>query len=170
MSDYDKAVAATAWLKDNVSTSGTSVLAAKAFETGKVNYTGYANAYKKILDHYGITTEVVSGSSHMDNSVKIAGKTYTASTLSSVSGVDKNYTTTLCEGVALNKSTMTLSVGKSDTFQTVGTTKAITWSSSNTSVATVDSKGKVTAKAKGTATITMKMDGKTQKCTVRVNK
>jgi uncharacterized protein YjdB len=169
MSDYEKAIAAKKWLDDHISTSGTSVSATKAFETGKVNYTGYANAYKKILDHYGLTTKVIKGTSHMDNSVVIAGKTYTVSTLASATGVDKTYTTTTCEGVAINKSTMNLSVGKTDTFKPLGVTKAITWTSSNTKVATVNKNGKVTAKGAGTATVTMKMDGKTYKCTVRVN-
>jgi uncharacterized protein YjdB len=169
MSDYEKAIAAKNWLDDHVSTTGTSVSATKAFTTGKVNYTGYANAYKKILDHYGLTTKVISGTSHMDNSVVIAGTTYTVSTLASESGVDKTYTTTTCEGVAINKSTMNLSVGKTDTFKPLGVTKAITWSSSNAKVATVNKSGKVTAKGAGTATVTMKMDGKTYKCTVRVN-
>lgn len=168
MSDYEKAVAANQWMKANVSTSGTSVSAQKALEGGKVNYTGYANAYKKILDHYNMNVKVVSGKTHMDNSVVIAGKTYTASTIAAASGVDKNYTTTTC-GVALNKSTLNLSVGNSGTFKQVGTTKKITWTSSNKTVATVSSAGKVKAKAAGTATITLKVDGKTYQCRVRVN-
>ena len=45
-----------------------------------------------------------------------------------------------------------------------------TWSSSNTSVATVDKNGKVTAKASGTATITVKTsNGKIANCKVTVN-
>jgi len=74
MSDYEKAVAAEKWMKANVAATGTSVSAKKAFETGKVNYTGYSNAYKKILDHYGLTVKVVTGKTHMENSVVIAGK------------------------------------------------------------------------------------------------
>lgn len=46
-------------------------------------------------------------------------------------------------------------------------TKA-TWKSSNTKVATVSSKGKVTAKKKGTTTITAKANGKTYKCKITV--
>jgi uncharacterized protein YjdB len=169
MSDYERAVAAYDWVQSNVTTGGTSVSSKKAFEGGKVNYTGFANAYKKILDYYGMTVKVVTGKSHMENSVVIAGKTYTASSLAGTSGVDKTYTTTTCEGVAINKSTMNLSVGKTDTFKPQGVTKSITWSSSNTKVATVNKNGKVTAKKAGTATVTMKMGGKSYKCTVRVN-
>jgi uncharacterized protein YjdB len=50
--------------------------------------------------------------------------------------------------------------------------KTVTWTSSNSSVASVDAKGKVTAKKAGTAKITVKTkDGnKTSTCTVTVKK
>lgn len=44
----------------------------------------------------------------------------------------------------------------------------LTWKSSNTNVATVNSKGLVTAKAKGTATITATVNGVTKTCKVTV--
>ena len=76
--------------------------------------------------------------------------------------------------VSLNKTALTLDVGKSYTLtKTVSPSNAVTsytWSSSNTSVATVDSNGKVTAKKAGTATITVKTsNGKTANCEVTVN-
>ena len=76
--------------------------------------------------------------------------------------------------VSLNKTSLTLDVGKSYTLtKTVSpsnTVTSYTWSSSNTSVATVDGNGKVTAKASGTATITVKTsNGKTATCKVTVN-
>ena len=76
--------------------------------------------------------------------------------------------------VSLNKTSLTLDVGKSYTLtKTVSPSNAATsytWSSSNTSVATVDGNGKVTAKASGTATITVKTsNGKTANCKVTVN-
>ena len=76
--------------------------------------------------------------------------------------------------VSLNKTSLTLDVGKSYTLtKTVSPSNAVTsytWSSSNTSVATVDGNGKVTAKASGTATITVKTsNGKTATCKVTVN-
>ena len=76
--------------------------------------------------------------------------------------------------VSLNKTSLTLDVSKSYTLtKTVSPSNAVTsytWSSSNISVATVDSNGKVTAKKAGTATITVKTsNGKTATCKVTVN-
>ena len=76
--------------------------------------------------------------------------------------------------VSLNKTSLTLDVGKSYTLtKTVSPSNAATsytWRSSNTSVATVDSNGKVTAKKAGTATIMVKTsNGKTANCKVTVN-
>ena len=169
LSDYEKVVAANKWIKANIKPTGTSVSAKTALETGVSNYTGYANAYKNILEHYGLKVKVIMGKKHMENSVAIAGKTYTASTIESASGVDKNYTTTGL-GVAINKSTMTLSVGGKGTFKALGNTKTVTWSSTNKKVATVTKSGKVTAKGAGVTTIIMKIGTKTYDCKVRVNK
>ncbi len=76
--------------------------------------------------------------------------------------------------VSLNKTSTTLRVGDTETLTATvtpnnATNKAVTWTSSNSSVATV-SNGVVTAKAEGTATITVKTaDGnKTATCTVTV--
>ena len=76
--------------------------------------------------------------------------------------------------VSLNKTALTLDVGKSYTLtKTVSPSNAVTsytWSSLNTSVATVDGNGKVTAKKAGTATITVKTsNGKTATCKVTVS-
>ncbi len=62
--------------------------------------------------------------------------------------------------IALNKSTATIGIGSSETLTVnytpadANTGKAVSWSSSNTSIATVDNSGKVTGVAAGTATIT----------------
>ena len=77
--------------------------------------------------------------------------------------------------VALNKTTLTLDTGKTTNLRATvypsnAANKKCTWSSSNTSVATVDSNGKVTAKKAGTATITVKTsNGKTATCKVTVS-
>ena len=76
--------------------------------------------------------------------------------------------------VKLNQSTLTL--GKGESYSLVSTVlpanandKTCTWSTSNSSAATVSNTGKVTAKAVGTATITVKtVNGKKATCKVTV--
>ena len=79
-------------------------------------------------------------------------------------------------GITLDKTTLDLNVGQSDTLTATitpndATNKNVTWSSSDSSIATVDNNGKVTGIAPGTATITVTTeDGKkTATCTVTVN-
>jgi uncharacterized protein YjdB len=62
--------------------------------------------------------------------------------------------------ISLNKSATTIGIGSSETLTVnytpadANTGKAVSWSSSNTSIATVDNSGKVTGVAAGSATIT----------------
>lgn len=78
-------------------------------------------------------------------------------------------------GVTLSSSALSLTVGDSRQLRvTVAPRNAanqkVTWSSSNSNVASVSSSGRVTAKAKGTAVITVKTEdgNKTASCTVTV--
>ena len=83
-------------------------------------------------------------------------------------------TTYALKSISLNKNTMSLTAGStgslSVSYNPANTTdsKSITWSTSNSSVATV-SGGKVTAKKAGTATITAKVGSKTATCKVTVS-
>ncbi|MBO4625420.1 MAG: Ig-like domain-containing protein [Bacteroidales bacterium] len=76
--------------------------------------------------------------------------------------------------VTLNKSTLELYEGKTETLTATvapaNTTDELTWSSDKTAVATVDNTGKVTAVAEGTAVITAKAGDKSATCTVTVKK
>ncbi len=76
------------------------------------------------------------------------------------------------KSVTLNRNTLTLGVGESYTLiKTVKPSSAAncSWSSSNSSVASVNSNGKVTAKKAGTANITVKTaSGLTSSCRVTV--
>jgi uncharacterized protein YjdB len=79
-------------------------------------------------------------------------------------------------GVSLDRTSLNLSVGESATLMATVTpsnasNKEVTWSSDQTSVATVDARGKVTAKNTGTARITVTTNdgGKKAYCTVTVN-
>ena len=78
-------------------------------------------------------------------------------------------------GVKLNKNTTTIKVGGTETLTATvepanATNQAVTWSSDNISVATVDANGLVTAVAEGSATITVTTEdgSKTASCTVTV--
>ena len=78
------------------------------------------------------------------------------------------------ENVTLNKAVLTLAVGASETLTaTVTPAKAehgaLTWTSSNPAIATVDPDGKVTAVADGTAIIMVAVAGKTAGCRVTVS-
>ena len=75
--------------------------------------------------------------------------------------------------VELNKTSLTLNEEASETLTATvkpenATNKTVTWSSDKTDVATVDSNGKVTAVAEGTATITAKAGEQTATCAVTV--
>ena len=79
-------------------------------------------------------------------------------------------------GVSLNKDALSLMTGKSETLVATvtpegATNQAVTWESSDTSVATVDENGKVTAVKEGSATITVRTadGGFTDTCTVTVD-
>lgn len=70
--------------------------------------------------------------------------------------------------VKLNKTSISLNVGKTYTLKVTGTKEKLAWRSSNKGVATVSSKGLVKAKRKGTAVITAKYGRKKLTCKVTV--
>lgn len=75
-------------------------------------------------------------------------------------------------GISLNKSTLELTVGESETLvatvEPADTTDTVTWDTGRSDVATVDSTGKVTAVAPGTAVIAARAGEKSAFCTVTV--
>ena len=84
-----------------------------------------------------------------------------------------SYTKYGATSVKLNRSTLTLGVGERygliKTVSPSSANQSCTWSSSNSSIASVDSNGKVTAKKSGWANITVKTsNGKTATCKVTV--
>ena len=79
-------------------------------------------------------------------------------------------------GVSLDKTSLSMMVGDTQTLTATitpsnATDKSVTWSSSNSSVATVSSSGLVTAKAAGTTSIVVKTTngGKTASCFINVS-
>ncbi len=76
-------------------------------------------------------------------------------------------------GITLNKTTLALDEGASETLVATvapsNSTDSVTWKSSDEKVATVDANGKVTAVAKGSATITATAGSVSATCAVTVN-
>ena len=77
--------------------------------------------------------------------------------------------------MSLNKATASIAVGDDETLVATvapanATVKTVSWSSSDSTVASVDTNGKVTGESAGSATITVTtVDGnKTDSCTVTV--
>ncbi|MCC8051025.1 MAG: Ig-like domain-containing protein [Clostridiales bacterium] len=96
-----------------------------------------------------------------------AKKKGTATITAKVNG--KKYTCKVkVEAPKISATSVTLIKGETTTLKMSGTTKKVTWSSSDKSVATVSSKGKVTAKGAGTTTITAKVGGKNFTCSLTV--
>ena len=146
---------------------------------GKVNGAEKYRVYYKSRKGWTRMVDTTS-TSYIDNKVS-SGKTYiytvrciNSSANKFTSGYDSKgvtVTTPVKPSVKLDKTSLTLTKGKTYTLKTTvtGTNKAVSWSSSNSSVASVDKNGKVTAKTKGTATITAKVDGVSASCKVTVN-
>ena len=83
-------------------------------------------------------------------------------------GLDAAVSAQASSGIKLNKTKATIYNGKTLTLKITGTKSKVKWSSSDTSVAKVSSKGVVTARKVGKATITAKVGSKAMKCAVTV--
>ena len=133
----------------------------------KVVWSSSNEAVAKV-DQNGEVTAVKTGTAKITATTADGGKTATCD----VTVTDKPVP---ASGVKLNKTS--LSLMESQTSQLAATVEPsdatnheVTWSSSSTSVATVDKSGKVTAVAPGTATITAKThNGKTATCSITVS-
>jgi len=133
-----------------------------------VNWSSSAPAVATVA-HSGKVTGIAAGSAVITASSSDGGKTATCNV--TVSG-DGNTTVT---GVALNKSALSLAVGGTEALiatvlPSSAMNKAVTWSSSNTEVATISSSGVVTGVAAGSTVITVSSSdgGKTATCNVTV--
>ena len=123
-----------------------------------------SNTSVATVDNNGLVTPKKLGT--VTITAKAGGKTATAKvTVSSIK----------VTGVSLNKSSLSIVAGNSASLTATvspsnAANKSVTWSSSDTSVATVDSYGKVTGKKVGTAKITVKTNdgGFTKTATVNV--
>lgn len=124
------------------------------------------------VDQNGKVTGVSAGTATITVTTQDGNKTATCT----VTVPDPTADPVAVTGVSLNKTSTSLTVGSSETLTATvapanATNQAVTWSSNNTAVATVNQNGLVTAVAAGTATITVTTaDGnKTATCTVTVS-
>ena len=134
---------------------------------GVPNWSSSNNNTVTVNSSAGTITAVNSGAANvtMNEPITEASKSKT------VSVTDPNAVT----GVSLNKTTLALNTGASSTLTATvspvsAPNKSVTWSSSNTAVATVSSSGVVKGIKAGTATITVRTasGGKTATCKVTV--
>ena len=117
------------------------------------------------VDANGKVTGVKAGTATITVTTVVGGETATCAV----------EVITSVTGVTLNKTTLKLTKGASETLTatvapTNATNKKVTWTSSDPAVATVDASGKVTGVANGTATITVTTEdgGHTATCAVEV--
>ena len=161
-----------------------SKLSLKTGETAALTATVYpSNAANKAVKWISSTPDVAS----VDQTGKITALKPGITTIT-VETEDGGYTATCnvtvidssivsVTGVKLSATVAELTIGNSKQLTaaispTNATNKGVTWSSSNTNVASVSSSGVVVAKGEGTVTITVKTDdgGYTAACTIRVSK
>ena len=123
------------------------------------------------VDDNGKVTAVKAGEATVTVTTQDGGKTATSTCRVTVKAA-----TVAVTGVTLNKSTLSLIEGTSETLTATitpadATDKELTWTSSDATVATVDDNGKVTAVKAGTATVTVttRDGGKTATCRVTVS-
>lgn len=128
-----------------------------------------SNASVASVSSSGVVTAVASGSARITVTTTDGKKT--ASCTVTVRNAEVSV-----ESVSLSPSSLSLYVGESGTlkasvYPSNATNKSLTWTSSNSSVASVSSSGVVSAKSVGNATITVKTvdGGKTASCTLYVS-
>ena len=121
------------------------------------------------VDQTGKVSAVAAGTATITVTTADGNKTHTCTVT-----VTAPSTTIPVTAIALNKTSTTITIGASETLTVsytptnANTGKAITWTSSNNNIATVNN-GVVTAVAEGTATITAKSEGNfTATCAVTV--
>ncbi|MBR3134554.1 MAG: Ig-like domain-containing protein, partial [Clostridia bacterium] len=132
-------------------------------------------ASNKTVTWSSSNTSIVS----VDKNGKVTAKKNGTATITvkTVNGKVKKCTTkvtTSPTGINLNKTSITIDNGKSTTLTatvlpSTASNKTVSWSSSNTGIATVDKNGKITGKKEGTTTITVKTNnGKKASCKITV--
>lgn len=138
--------------------------------SGSVYISGKISIKATVKNGYGKTTYKSSNTkvAKVDNAGKVTGiKEGTASITVKNNGVSKVFKITV-KKPTLNSKNKTLKVGKTFNLTVKGKVGKAVYTSSKSKVAVVNSKGKVTAKSRGNATITVKTNGIKLKCKIKV--
>ena len=98
----------------------------------------------------------------------VIGKKKGVTVITAKVGTKKYTCKVTVESPTISKTAVTITEGNKITLKLNGTTQKVTWTSGNTSIATVSTQGVVTAKRKGTAIITAKVGTKKYTCKVTV--
>ena len=156
----------------NLTVGSTSTLAAATIPEKQPIIWSSSKDSVASVDSNGKVTAKAAGEAVITAKITVDGKEYT-----STCNVKVTASTVAVTGVTLDKSSATVNVnGTTQLTATVAPSNAsnknVTWKSSNTNIATVDSNDKVTGKAVGEATITVTTadGGKTATCKVTVSK
>lgn len=149
--------------------------------TTSYNGDRYSSMPKFPVEEDLITITVVADSDYDGGEFKFAngiGSMFAEGTYIEVPSADTSFESSVPEvpitSIALNKTNLTLQVGQSEILTvsytpTNATGKAITWTSSNPSVATVSATGEITGVAAGTTTVTATTkNGQTATCAVTI--
>lgn len=155
----------------NKSAGAGSIVAKIGTNEQKSNTVGYSSGDGRSANY----TTTFDYATPQSGSIKITVNT-TTNSIYLVSVSITTATATPVTGVSLNKTETTLEVGDTETLTATvvpdgATNQNVSWSSDDEDVATVDSNGKITAVAEGSATITVTTeDGSyTATCAVTVN-
>ncbi len=135
--------------------TGTTVGGDSVDESANATWTS-SNAQVATIDSSGLLTAISSEGTVSATTVKVTAKGQSSSTNAVVTSAALSSLTVTpsTATIAAGYSRQLLATGTLSTNASVSITNYVTWSSSDTSVATVSSTGKVTAVTSGSATIT----------------
>ena len=171
--------------------SNTKVGTASVTVSGKGNYQGtlkktfniipYVKASKAtlyVLQTYSLGAKSSSKITYKSSNSKVATVNAKGTVTAKKAGTakitvtsnKKSVTVTISvKSLSLNKKSLSFYGNEVETLKVIKTSKKIKWSSSNSKIAKVSSKGKVTGVNVGKATISAKIGNITLKCTVKVH-
>lgn len=131
---------------------------------------GKMSVESAVVNPFGDTTYSSSNSSVVSVNAEgvITAKKAGKATITITNDGKSDSFTVVVKNPTLNKKTVKLKVNKSFNIKVKGQIGILKYKTSNKSVATVNAKGKIVAKKKGTATITVKTNEMNLKCTVKV--